>query len=150
MASWRSEASHEVQEDLDALVARALNTAMPGLGAGTPLVPFAIVLGLGGVMDVATAEPRAGEELPQVLDRLRSGVTQRAAELRAVAFVSQANAAMVTPDAGAEGGSLLVAAEHREGGPGLRVQTPYRRRGWRRRRVVLDDMQVEPVDRQIW
>lgn len=106
MTEWRRTASQQAQDDLDALLAFALDRAVELIKQPGDFVPFAAAVPAGGGCEVIAEG--AGR-----YDRAR----QQAGRYRAAAFAS-----LVT----AGGAAVRIEGEHREGAA-LLLEVPYRR-----------------------
>lgn len=140
MTSWRTGASQQAQDDLDAVCAAALAHATQLINRDGRLAPFATAIAVGGG-DAHAELADAGDHRSarQALDRLYGAARRDAEAYRAVAF---------TADITLEGGrAIRIEAEHREGVT-VALRVPYRRGFFGG--VKLGTMRASSAPRRVW
>ena len=141
--SWRDDTPQPVQDDLDLLAGEALSDAQHFLEKNGEFYPFAVSLSNDGAPKLAGADPGQGEypSSQAVLDLLYSGAAAERDAIRAAAFVA--------PVETADGDSVRVEIEHRDGGPALELLLPYRVMKLRKT-VEFGPMAAGAAERRIW
>lgn len=143
MTSWQ-EIPQPVQDDLDALVSSALDTAQGLLDRNGELFPFGVTVDPRGDVAVVHGDPGPGEQpLSQdVLDLLHDGARHERDGLRAMAFVADVRLA--------DSNAIRVELEHREHDEALVVLAPYRLTGLLRKRARFGDLGFLGGTRRVW
>jgi hypothetical protein len=144
MASWRDTTPQPVQDDLDAVVSSALDSALSMLTKRGEFFPFGVTVSGDGDVALAAADPGLGEhpDSTSVLASLYAGAAGNRAAFRAAAFAA---------DVRANGGDAVrVEAEHRDGGPALVVLMPYAKKGLVKKTVAYGQMSVSAGERRVW
>ncbi len=141
--SWRAGTPQPVQDDLDLLADEALSAAQHLLEKNGEFYPFAVTLSNDGTPKMAGADPGQGEypSSQAVLDLLYSGAAAGRDAIRAAAFAAPVDTA--------DGDSVRVEIEHRDGGPALELLLPYRLTKLRKT-VELGPLAAAAGERHIW
>jgi len=144
MPSWRATTPQPVQDELDAVVSSALDTALALLNKNGEFFPFSITVTDAGEMGMAASDPGLGDhpDSTAVLDSLYTAISGLRHTYRAAGFVA---------DVRANGSDAVrVEAEHRDGGPALVVLTPYKRHGLAKKVFTYGQMSAAAGERRIW
>ncbi len=143
MRSWRDSTPQAIQDDLDAVVNLALETAHDQVVKHGEFVPFGAGQDDDGLALTAGYDEAAGEppESQVVLAAVLAGLQADRDRLRAAALVADVLAQGMT--------AIRVEAEHRDGGPALVVLLPYRVTRFRKR-VEFGQASARTGLRQVW
>jgi len=143
VSSWRDIASPQAQEDLDGLLAAAIDFAQQQLASHGEFFPFAAAVRTDGSAEMIHARPDTADERPpasQVIDACVATLTHMQAELSATAITADVRVA-------ARNDAIQVELEHADG-HALTVVLPYVKR--HRNRIDYAPIRATAGQHRIW
>lgn len=143
MSSWRDNASHQAQADLDGLVGAALGFAQQQLDTHGEFFPYAVAIDLDGEAEMIAARPDPDDEHPKSADVIEACVAALISQrdyIRAGAVVADVRLA--------DSDAVRVDLEHSEG-HALTVLLPYSKKR-RRRGIDYGQLRAQTGSVRVW